>query len=100
MILECSETYELKTPSSRSTEPRVMREDLRGLSRTSSMHSLSQCFASHSRPTLTSIPWFAGLADTFEPRRDVYAVAENFVALDQHVAKIDADAIEDARRLR
>ena len=38
----------------------------------------------------------AGLADAFEPRRDIDAVAENVVALDEHVAEIDADAIEDA----
>jgi hypothetical protein len=38
----------------------------------------------------------AGLADAFEPRCDVDAVAENVVALDQHVAEIDADAVDDA----
>jgi hypothetical protein len=35
----------------------------------------------------------AWLADTFEPRRNVHAVAENVVAIDQHVAKTEADAI-------
>ena len=34
--------------------------------------------------------------DAFEPRGDIDAVAEDVVALDQHVAEIDADAIEDA----
>jgi len=33
-----------------------------------------------------------GLGDTFEPGGDVYAVAEDVVALDQHVAEMDADA--------
>jgi hypothetical protein len=31
-----------------------------------------------------------------EPRRDVDAVADNVVAVDQHVAEVDADAVDDA----
>ena len=42
----------------------------------------------------------ARLANALQPRRDVDAVAQNVVALDQHVAEIDADAIDDALRLR
>ena len=38
----------------------------------------------------------AGLANALQPRRDIDAVAENVVALDQDVAEIDADAIDDA----
>ena len=38
----------------------------------------------------------ARLANPLQPRRDVDAVAENVVALDQHVAEIDADAVDDA----
>ena len=34
----------------------------------------------------------AGLGDAFDPRRDIDPVAENVVALDDHVAEIDADA--------
>ena len=34
----------------------------------------------------------AGLGDAFEPRRDVDAVAENIVVVDDHIAKVDADA--------
>ena len=36
----------------------------------------------------------------FQPRRDVDAVAQNVVALDQHIAEVDADAIDDALGLR
>ena len=42
----------------------------------------------------------ARLANALQPRRDIDAVAENVVALDQHVAEIDADAVDDALRLR
>ena len=38
----------------------------------------------------------ARLANALQPRRDIDAVAQNVVALDQHVAEIDADAIDDA----
>ena len=41
----------------------------------------------------------ARLADGFEPRRDIDAVAQNILAVDQHVAEIDADAVEDASGL-
>jgi len=34
----------------------------------------------------------AGLGDAFEPRRDVDAVPQYVVALDQHIAEMDADA--------
>src|SRR5439155_10341107 len=34
----------------------------------------------------------AGLGDAFEPCRDVDAVAEDVVALDQDIAEVDADA--------
>ncbi len=34
----------------------------------------------------------AGLGKRLEPRRDVHAVAEKVVALDDHVAEVDADA--------
>ena len=39
----------------------------------------------------------AGFGDALQSRGDVDAVAENVVALDQYIAEIDADAIEDAR---
>src|SRR5579863_8127647 len=42
----------------------------------------------------------AWLGDALEPRRDVDAVAEDVLAVDQHVAEMDADAIEDALVLR
>ncbi len=42
----------------------------------------------------------ARLANPLQPRRDVDAVAENVVAVDQDVAEIDPDAVEDALRLR
>jgi hypothetical protein len=35
-----------------------------------------------------------GLGDRFEPSGDVYAVADDVLAFDQHVAEIDADAEE------
>ena len=35
----------------------------------------------------------------FEPRRDIDALAQNVVALNQHVAEIDADAVDDALSL-
>jgi hypothetical protein len=38
----------------------------------------------------------ARLAKALQPGRDVDAIAQNVVAFDQHVAEIDADAIEDA----
>jgi hypothetical protein len=38
----------------------------------------------------------ARLAEALQPRRNIDAVAENVVALDQHVAEVDADAIDDA----
>ena len=38
----------------------------------------------------------AGLANPLQSRRDIDAVAQNVVALDQNVAEIDADAINDA----
>ena len=41
----------------------------------------------------------ARLANPLETRRDVDAVTQNVVALDQHVAEVDADAIDDALRL-
>ena len=41
----------------------------------------------------------ARLANALQPRRDVHAVAQNVVALYQHVAEIDADAIENALRI-
>ena len=41
----------------------------------------------------------ARLADGFEPRCDIDAVAQNILAVDQHVAEIDADAVEDASGL-
>src|SRR5271166_2540200 len=42
----------------------------------------------------------AGLADALEPRRDVDPLAQYIVAVDQHVAEMDADAIDDSPRLR
>ena len=42
----------------------------------------------------------ARVAKALEPRRDIDAVAENVVAFDQHVPKVDAYAIDDALRLR
>ena len=41
----------------------------------------------------------ARLADGFEPRCDIDAVAQNILAVDQHVAEIDADAVKDASGL-
>jgi hypothetical protein len=41
----------------------------------------------------------ARLANPLQPRRDIDAVAQNVVALDQDVAEADADAVEDALRL-
>jgi hypothetical protein len=41
----------------------------------------------------------ARLAERLDPSGDVDPVAENVVALDQHVAEVDADAIDDAFRL-
>ena len=38
----------------------------------------------------------ARLGDALEPRRDVDAVAQKVVAFDQHVAEMNADAIDDA----
>ena len=38
----------------------------------------------------------AGLGERLEPRRDVDAVAKDVVALDDHVAHVDADAKADA----
>ena len=38
----------------------------------------------------------AGFADTLEPRRDIDALAENVVALNQDIAEMDADAVDDA----
>src|SRR5207244_3557887 len=35
-------------------------------------------------------------ADRLEPRRDVHAVAENIIAVDNDVANIDADAQDEA----
>jgi hypothetical protein len=46
----------------------------------------------HRRCLKHKCPW---LADAFEPCCDIYAVANNVVALDQHVAEVDADAVED-----
>jgi hypothetical protein len=40
----------------------------------------------------------ARLADAFEPRRNIDPVADDVVAIYQHVAEIDADAIKDAFR--
>jgi hypothetical protein len=34
----------------------------------------------------------AGVSDAFEPRSDVHALTEDVIALDQHVAQMDADA--------
>src|SRR5579863_9013170 len=42
----------------------------------------------------------AQLANAFESRRDIDAVADKVVALDEHVAEVDADAIADAFRLK
>ena len=42
----------------------------------------------------------AGLADALQPRSDVDPLAQNIVAVDQHVAEMDADAIDDPPRLR
>jgi len=42
----------------------------------------------------------AGLAKTLEPRGDVDSLAENVVALDQHVAEVDADPKDDALSFR
>ena len=41
-----------------------------------------------------------GCGDAFEARRDIHAVAEDVVALDDDVAEIDADAELDAPVLR
>ena len=41
-----------------------------------------------------------GSQNPLQPRRDVHAVAQYVVALDQDVAEIDADTIDDALRLR
>ena len=41
----------------------------------------------------------AGFRDAFQPRRNIDAVAKNILALDQHVAEVDADPVEDALRL-
>ena len=41
--------------------------------------------------------WFA---DAFQPSRDVDPLAENVVAFDEHVAEMDADAIDDAFAVR
>ena len=38
----------------------------------------------------------AGIGQGFDPGRDVYAVAIKVVALDDHIAEIDADAQFDA----
>ena len=40
-----------------------------------------------------------GFGDAFEPRGDVDAVAEDILALDKHIAEMDADPVEDALRL-
>ena len=53
-------------------------------------------FAAHMIVCRTREQHAARLADAFEPRRDIDAVAENVVALDQDVAEVDADAIDDA----
>ncbi len=37
----------------------------------------------------------AGFGDPFEPRGDVDAVADQVVALDDHVAKVDADTVDE-----
>src|SRR6185437_8676603 len=42
----------------------------------------------------------ARLGEALQPRRDVDAVAEDVVGLDDHVAEIDPDAIEDPLRVR
>ena len=42
----------------------------------------------------------ARLAKALQPRCDIDPVAENVVAVDQDVAEIDADAVDDALRLR
>src|SRR5258705_11073361 len=42
----------------------------------------------------------AGLRDAFQPRRDIHAVAQDVVAIDQHVTQIDADAKQHAYLLR
>jgi hypothetical protein len=41
----------------------------------------------------------ARLTDGFEPRSDINAVAQNILAVDQQVAEIDADAVENASGL-
>ena len=42
----------------------------------------------------------ARIADTLNARCDIDAFAENVVALDQHVAEMDADAIDDTLAIR
>src|SRR5207247_10862261 len=42
----------------------------------------------------------AGLRDAFEPRRDIHAVPQDVVAIDQHVTQIDADAKQHASLFR
>ena len=42
----------------------------------------------------------ARFRDALQTRRDVDAVAENILALDQHVAEMDAHAVDDAASLR
>ena len=41
----------------------------------------------------------AWLRDPLKARRDVHAIAENVLAIDQNIAEIDPDPIEDALRL-
>jgi hypothetical protein len=38
----------------------------------------------------------AGIRDPFEARGDVHPISEKVVAFDQHVAEVDADAVDDA----
>src|SRR6266478_3319530 len=49
-------------------------------------------FAAHLTKSVFGDADAAGFGDAFEPRRDVDAVAEDVVSLDQYVAEMDADA--------
>jgi hypothetical protein len=51
--------------------------------------------ALRSRLRSLKCPW---LADAFEPRCDIHAVANNVVPLDQDVAEVHANSIEDLLR--
>src|SRR5207245_3395880 len=53
-------------------------------------------FAAHLAERVLREPEATGLGDAFDPRRDIDAVAIEVVALDDHVAEIDADAQFDA----